>query len=96
MYLTHTCTHAPPSARAQVKEKWLKFLMMDLSKRPPPAQREELIVEGKLSKVQPLCTTNMTRWWQVTNRRIMYFKEEAGEPYGCEPNFFGMPLTPPC
>jgi hypothetical protein len=49
----------------QVKEKWISFLMADLARRPPASQREELIVEGKLSKVQPLCTTNMTRWWQV-------------------------------
>lgn len=36
-----------------------------------------------LVKVQPLCTTNTTRWFSVTNKRFSYYKDEGGELYGC-------------
>ena len=36
-----------------------------------------------MTKVQPLCTTNTTRWFILTVSQYMYLKEEGGDLMRC-------------
>jgi hypothetical protein len=46
------------------------------------SNRAELIVEGYLTKVQPLGTTSKTRWFRITSKKLAYHRKEAGEEMG--------------
>lgn len=65
---------------SRVKDRWVSALTMDLSMRQP--NFEELIVEGYLVKVQPLCTTNTTRFFRLSTKRFSYYRDEAGDLFG--------------
>eukprot|EP00051_Salpingoeca_urceolata_P035912 m.31975 g.31975 ORF g.31975 m.31975 type:complete len:502 (-) comp9895_c0_seq2:273-1778(-) len=77
-----------------IKEKWLRALSMDASETQGfSSDRAELYVEGPLVKVQPLGTSNTTRWFRVTEKKLAYFKEEAGEELGSIPHEFVRQVT---
>eukprot|EP00053_Salpingoeca_punica_P009207 m.82495 g.82495 ORF g.82495 m.82495 type:complete len:275 (-) comp14921_c0_seq1:369-1193(-) len=63
----------------RVKKRWADAFSLDLKMRVDP---EEVIVEGYLTKVQPMCTTNTTRFFRVTNRRFSYYRDEGGDIFG--------------
>ena len=38
-----------------------------------------ITIDSYMIKVQPLCTTNTTRWFILTVSQFMYLKEEGGD-----------------
>ena len=63
-----------------VRTKWVQALRT----RTTPARRagETLLVEGYLTKVQPLGTSNTRRWFVCDTNSLSYYKREEGSVYG--------------
>ena len=74
--------------------QWINRLNMDLNIRPLhwdellvegwASSHQSRISHANhhgryMIKVQPMCTTNTTRWFILTVSQFMYLKEEAGE-----------------
>eukprot|EP00043_Microstomoeca_roanoka_P028953 m.20249 g.20249 ORF g.20249 m.20249 type:complete len:577 (+) comp8840_c0_seq2:116-1846(+) len=68
------------------KKKWMRALVMDANDtRGFNSDHAELVVEGYLTKVQPLGTVSKTRWFRLTNKKFAYYVKEGGEELGAAP-----------
>lgn len=69
-----------------VKNKWVHFLKGDRNTGGGARELEgKMIVEGYLTKVQPMGSSSKERWFMCTTEVFAYCKEEAGELMGSVP-----------
>lgn len=65
----------------KVKTKWIKSLKAAESTGKPPQSDlpGELKAEGYITKLAPFGSSNRTRWFKLTDKKLALYKEEEGE-----------------